>query len=69
MRATSRSTQSTERELGVAWINRKLVLSSRSRSWGARMQISRIKATLTDSHLWIPIVVLAIGIALLAALT
>jgi hypothetical protein len=33
------------------------------------MQISRIKAMLTDSHLWIPLVVLAIGIVLLAVLT
>ena len=33
------------------------------------MQISRVKATLTDSHLWIPLVVLAIGVALLALLT
>ena len=59
----------TARRRDAAWINRKLVLSSRSRSWGARMQISRVKATLTDSHLWIPLVVLAIGIALLALLT
>lgn len=33
------------------------------------MKTSTVKATLTDSHLWIPLVVLAIGIALLAVLT
>ena len=33
------------------------------------MQNSNVKATLTDPHLWIPLVVLAIGIVLLAALT
>jgi hypothetical protein len=32
------------------------------------MKQSRLKATLTDSHLWIPLVVLAVGIGLLAAL-
>lgn len=32
------------------------------------MNQSRLKATLTDPHLWIPLVVLAIGIGLLAAL-
>lgn len=32
------------------------------------MKNSRVKATLTDPHLWIPLVVLAIGIALLAVL-
>ena len=30
------------------------------------MKNSRVKATLTDPHLWIPLVVLAIGITLLA---
>jgi hypothetical protein len=35
---------------------------------GARMKHTRLKATLTDSHLWIPLVVLAIGIGLLAAI-
>jgi hypothetical protein len=33
------------------------------------MKTSTLKAMLTDSHLWIPLVVLAIGIALLAVLT
>ena len=32
------------------------------------MQNSRVKATLTDPHLWIPLIVLALGIALLAVL-
>jgi hypothetical protein len=32
------------------------------------MKNSRLKATLTDPHLWIPIVVLAIGVTLLAVL-
>ena len=32
------------------------------------MKNSRVKATLTDPHLWIPLVVLALGIALLAVL-
>jgi hypothetical protein len=32
------------------------------------MKIGLVKATLTDPHLWIPLVVLAIGIALLAVL-
>ena len=32
------------------------------------MKSSRVKATLTDSHLWIPLVVLVIGITLLAVL-
>jgi hypothetical protein len=32
------------------------------------MKISLVKAVLTDSHLWIPLVVLALGIALLAVL-
>ena len=32
------------------------------------MKRSRITATLTDPHLWIPVVVLAIGVALLAAI-
>lgn len=32
------------------------------------MKNSLVKATLTDPHLWIPLVVLAIGIALLAVL-
>jgi len=35
---------------------------------GARMKQSRLRATLTDPHLWIPLVVLALGIGLLAAL-
>lgn len=34
----------------------------------APMKNSLVKATLTDPHLWIPLVVLAIGIALLAVL-
>jgi hypothetical protein len=33
------------------------------------MKSTRIKAMLTDSHLWIPLVVLAAGIVLLAVLT
>ena len=32
------------------------------------MKISLVKAVLTDSHLWIPLVVLALGIALLAVI-
>jgi hypothetical protein len=32
------------------------------------MKMSLVKATLTDSHLWIPLAVLALGIALLALL-
>jgi hypothetical protein len=32
------------------------------------MKNSRLKATLTDPHLWIPLVVLAIGVTLLAVL-
>ena len=32
------------------------------------MKIALVKAMLTDSHLWIPLVVLAIGITLLAVL-
>ena len=32
------------------------------------MKNSRVKATLTDPHLWIPLVVRAIGITLLAVL-
>jgi hypothetical protein len=32
------------------------------------MKNSRVNATLTDPHLWIPLVVLAIGIVLLAVL-
>jgi hypothetical protein len=32
------------------------------------MKNSLVKVTLTDPHLWIPLVVLAIGIALLAVL-
>jgi hypothetical protein len=32
------------------------------------MKKSLLRATLTDSHLWIPLVVLALGIALLAVL-
>jgi len=32
------------------------------------MKIARVKATLTDPHLWIPLVVLAIGIGLLVVL-
>jgi hypothetical protein len=32
------------------------------------MKNSRVKATLTDPHLWIPLVVLALGIGLLAVL-
>jgi hypothetical protein len=32
------------------------------------MKNSLVKATLTDPHLWIPLVVLALGIALLAVL-
>jgi hypothetical protein len=32
------------------------------------MKNSRLKATLTDPHLWIPLVVLAIGVTLLALL-
>jgi hypothetical protein len=32
------------------------------------MKHSRVKATLTDPHLWIPLAVLAIGITLLAIL-
>jgi len=32
------------------------------------MKQSRLKATLTDPHLWIPLVVLVLGISLLAAL-
>jgi hypothetical protein len=35
---------------------------------GGLMNQSRLKATLTDPHLWIPLVVLAIGIGVLAAL-
>lgn len=33
-----------------------------------RMKQSRLRATLTDPHLWIPLVVLTFGIGLLAAL-
>jgi hypothetical protein len=32
------------------------------------MKVPLVKAALTDPHLWIPLVVLAIGIALLAVL-
>jgi hypothetical protein len=32
------------------------------------MKTSLVKATLTDPHLWIPLVVLALGIGLLAVL-
>jgi hypothetical protein len=32
------------------------------------MKNSCVKATLTDPHLWIPLVVLAIGVTLLAVL-
>jgi hypothetical protein len=32
------------------------------------MKTSRLKATLTDFHLWIPLTVLAIGIGLLASI-
>jgi hypothetical protein len=32
------------------------------------MKNSRLRATLTDPHLWIPLIVLAIGITLLALL-
>jgi hypothetical protein len=32
------------------------------------MKSSLVRATLTDPHLWIPLVVLVIGIALLAVL-
>jgi hypothetical protein len=32
------------------------------------MKIALLKATLTDIHLWIPLVVLAIGIALLVSI-
>lgn len=32
------------------------------------MKTSRVKAMLTDLHLWIPVVVLVLGIALLAVL-
>jgi hypothetical protein len=32
------------------------------------MKNSRVKATLTDPHLWIPLVVLALGVTLLAVL-
>jgi hypothetical protein len=32
------------------------------------MKIALVKAVLTDSHLWIPLVVLALGIALLAVI-
>jgi hypothetical protein len=32
------------------------------------MKTGLVKATLTDPHLWIPLAVLAIGIALLAVL-
>lgn len=32
------------------------------------MKNSLVKATLTDAHLWIPLVVLALGIALLAVI-
>ena len=32
------------------------------------MKYTRLKATLTDPHLWIPLVVLVIGIGLLAAI-
>jgi hypothetical protein len=32
------------------------------------MNSSKLKATLTDSHLWIPLLALVIGIALLAVL-
>ena len=32
------------------------------------MKNQLVKATLTDPHLWIPLVVLAVGIALLAVL-
>jgi len=35
---------------------------------GARMKKTLLRATLTDPHLWIPLVVLALGIALLAVL-
>ena len=33
------------------------------------MKKELVKATLTDPHLWIPLVVLAIGIALLVVVT
>ncbi len=32
------------------------------------MKNSRLRATLTDPHLWIPLIVLAIGMTLLALL-
>jgi hypothetical protein len=32
------------------------------------MKMALVKATLTDPHLWIPLVVLALGITLLAVL-
>jgi hypothetical protein len=32
------------------------------------MKIALVKAVFTDSHLWIPLVVLALGIALLAVI-
>lgn len=38
------------------------------RALGHSMKNSRVKATLTDPHLWIPLIVLAIGITLLAVL-
>jgi len=38
------------------------------RAQGICMKIALVKATLTDPHLWIPLLVLAIGIALLVML-
>lgn len=37
-------------------------------SHGDSMKNKRIRATVTDPHLWIPLIVLAIGITLLAVL-
>jgi hypothetical protein len=36
-------------------------------NWGWH-KMARVKATITDPHLWIPLVVLAIGVTLLAVL-
>jgi len=46
----------------------KFRFKRRSNRREAHMKQSRLRATLTDPHLWIPLVVLAFGIGLLAAL-
>jgi hypothetical protein len=48
-------------------ITMEIEISVQTRN-GVHMNQSRLKATLTDPHLWIPLVVLAVGIGVLAAL-